>query len=175
MLPPFIILNKMRTLLQLMQSQVGVQEDPQHTNHGTKILEYLASVGLPGGYPWCQALMHWCGDKAYGQEGNPVPKTGSVIDCLNKAKTLGYNIIYSAEATPKNIVPGMQMIMDLGHGAGHTGVVESVDPNGTLHTIEGNSNNDGSRDGYMICRQSKRHLSDKAIIAFINYPDNTIA
>lgn len=153
-----------------MQSQIGVKEDDNHTNRGARVIEYLASVGLPGGYPWCQSLVHWSGDQAYGKLGNYVPKTGSVLDCLNQAKKLGYKIVYSKDATPDNILPGMQMIMDLGHGAGHTGVVVSVEDDGRLHTIEGNSNNDGSRDGYMVCQQSKRHLTDKAIISFIEYP-----
>lgn len=161
----------MSKLLDTIETQIGVQEDPGHTNHGPQVIEYLASVGLPGGYAWCQGLVHWCGDKAYGSHANPVPKTGSVLDCLHKAKALGYTIINSADATPQNIIPGAQMIMDLGHGAGHTGLVSSVDADGRLHTIEGNSNNDGSRDGYMVCRQSKRHLTDKTIIAFIIYPE----
>ena len=45
---------------------------------------------------------------------------------------------------PRAFRLGMIFTMDFGGGAGHTGLVESVD-GGRLVTIEGNTNDDGSR------------------------------
>jgi hypothetical protein len=53
--------------------------------------------------------------------------------------------------------------MDFGKGTGHTGIVERVV--GTkIHTIEGNTNDEGSREGYEVCRR-KREI--KTIRGFI--------
>jgi hypothetical protein len=148
-----------------------VQEDAAHTNHGEAV-KYQVAAGLPkgGGFPWCQSLVYWCGLQAYGAQ-NPVPRTGGVLDCWNKALHQGIPTLSKAHATPQNVLPGYQFILDLGKGEGHTGIVERVDADGTLHTIEGNSNDDGSRDGYEVCRQSKRHLTDKVLVGFICYTD----
>jgi len=160
-------------ILEVAISQIGVQEDAAHTNHGEAV-KYQIAAGLPkgGGFPWCQSLVYWCGLQAYA-DANPIPRTGGVLDCLNKAKEDGYTIILKADATPDNIPAGAQFILDLGKGEGHTGIVESVDPDGRLHTIEGNSNTDGSRDGYEVCRQTKRHITDAVLVGFIlyDYPD----
>lgn len=160
-----------------MISQIGVEEDKAHTNHGEAV-KYQIVAGLPkgGGFPWCQSLVYWSGRQAYGEK-NPVPKTGGVMDCWSKAKA-SPTIRTLRKENPEqwkaeNVKPGYQFILDLGKGEGHTGVVESIDvQTGNLHTIEGNSNNDGSRDGYEVCRQSKRHMTDRALIGFICYTDN---
>ena len=159
-------------LLEIAITQIGVQEDAAHTNHGEAV-KYQIAAGLPkgGGFPWCQSLVYWCGQQAYG-DGNPVPKTGGVLDCWNKARASGMlDVIAKEHATANNILPGYQFILDEGHGNGHTGIVESIDPDGRLHTIEGNSNTDGSRDGYEVCRQNKRHLTDANLVGFICYDD----
>lgn len=159
-------------LLELAISQLGVEEDAAHTNHGEAV-KYQIAAGLPkgGGFPWCQSLVYWCGLQAYGEQ-NPVPRTGGVLDCWNKAVASDtINTLAKEDATTENVLPGYQFILDLGKGEGHTGVVESVDADGTLHTIEGNSNNDGSRDGYEVCRQTKRHIHDTALVGFICYAD----
>ena len=159
-------------LLDVIITQIGVEEDAAHTNHGEAV-KYQIAAGLPkgGGFPWCQSLVYWCGQQAY-KDKNPVPRTGGVLDCWHKAKNQGYlQTIEKAFATPQNILPGYQFILDLGKGEGHTGIVESIDIDGTLHTIEGNSNTNGSRDGYEVCRQNKRHLNDLSLVGFIVYTD----
>jgi hypothetical protein len=164
----------MLKILQVAISQIGTTEDKLHTNHGDAI-KYQDAAGLPkgGGFPWCMSFVFWCGKQAY-ESANPIPQTGGVLECLRVARLhVNCHVVEHLEATPENILPGMQGIMQLSATTGHTFVIESVDIDGTLHTIEGNSNDNGSRDGYEVCRQNKRHITDKAIIAFIryDYPD----
>lgn len=160
-------------LLDVAITQIGVEEDIAHTNHGEAV-KYQLAAGLPkgGGFPWCQSFVYWCGMTAYG-DANPVPKTGGVLDCWNKAKEGIQKTLRKIDdtITPDQVLAGYQFILDLGKGEGHTGIVESVDPDGTLHTIEGNSNTDGSRDGYEVCRQTKRNISDHTLLGFICYTD----
>ncbi len=160
----------MLKILSVAISQIGVTEDAAHTNHGEAV-KYQIAAGLPkgGGFPWCQSAIYWCGLQAYG-DANPIPRTGGVKECMRKAIAAGYTFIKRDDATPENIIPGAQFILDLGGPRGHTGIVESVDADGRMHTMEGNSNSDGSADGYEFLRQSKRHIHDAKIIGFIIYP-----
>lgn len=54
--------------------------------------------------------------------------------------------------------PGFIFIMDFGGGVGHTGLVEKV-LNGHLVTIEGNTNDGGSREGIGVFRRTGRKLA----------------
>lgn len=157
-------------LLDIAITQLGVTEDAAHTNHGEAI-KYQDAAGLPkgGGFPWCASYVFWCGLQAYGA-ANMIPKTGGVIDCWNKAKAEGIPTIDKANATPDNIKPGYQFILDLGKGQGHTGLVVSVNADGSMQTIEGNSNPAGGRDGYCVAYHT-RHLSDAVLKGFICYSE----
>jgi hypothetical protein len=48
-----------KQLLAIAQNQVGVRELTGN-NDGKQIKEYLKSVGLKEGYPWCVAFVVWC-------------------------------------------------------------------------------------------------------------------
>jgi surface antigen len=128
-------------------SQIGVQEDAAHTNRGPKVSQYLASVGLGPGYSWCMAFMYWCFNQAAEAMGrqNPLYKTGGVLEQWRQRKDQ-YRV-----TMPQ---PGDIMILDFGKGEGHTGIVEKVEAD-IIHTIEGNTNDNGSRDGYEVCRRTR--------------------
>jgi hypothetical protein len=161
-----IKLKTMSNILEVAISQIGVEEDAAHTNHGDAI-KYQNAAGLPagGGFPWCQSFVYWCGLQAYG-EANPIPRTGGVMDCWNKAPVSAK--IERSGSSAYNIPAGSQFILNLGKGLGHTGIVESIDPDGTIHTIEGNSNPAGGRDGYCVARHIRR-LTDNVLEGFICY------
>lgn len=144
--------------LEIAITQIGVQENPKHDNTGTMVNEYLKSVGLNPGYSWCMALMYWCFKEAANKMGlvSMMAKTGGVLDQWNKRK-VQYGVI-----SPK---PGDIFIMDFGKGLGHTGIVEKVEGN-TIHTIEGNSNDEGSRDGYEVCRRKRTMDKIKGYLRF---------
>jgi hypothetical protein len=155
--------------LQVAQGQVGQCEKPIGSNSGPMIDEYLNAVGLHPGYAWCQAFMYWCYQQAAQQlkGANPVVKTGGALDCWHKTAVQFKITQAEAVKSPALLNPGFQFILSLGNGAGHTGLIEKME--GTiLHTIEGNSNNNGSREGYEVVRH-QRHISDKLIVGFVRY------
>lgn len=132
-------------ILSIAQSQLGYAEEPKGSNKGKHIEKYLASVGLPGGYAWCMSFVYWCVNEACKESKitNPLVKTGGVMHQWNSIDKK-YKV-----TSPK---PGDIFIMDFGKGAGHTGFVTKVE-NGRIFTIEGNSNDEGSREGYEVCRK----------------------
>ena len=151
--------------LQIAQSQVGQCEKPIGSNSGPMVNEYLWSVGLHPGYAWCQAFVYWCYDEAVKKlnKPNPVIRTAGVHDCWNRSAKITKA---AAAAQPGLINPGDQFILSFGN-EGHTGIVEKIEGT-TIHTIEGNSNNNGSREGYEVVRH-QRSLDDKILLGFIKY------
>lgn len=144
-------MNLAQLALSIAQSQNGVQEQPKNSNSGEAVEKYLKSVGLGKGYAWCMAFVYWAVKEASQKLNvcNPLSKTGGVLDMWNKEKDLRVT-------KPQ---PGDIFIMDFGKGAGHAGFVIAVLPNDKLHTIEGNTNNEGSREGYEVAERKDRKIS----------------
>ncbi len=136
-------------------SQIGVQEVPKGSNAGPEVEKYLRSVGLGKGYSWCMAFVYWCAVQASLRTGlpNALKRTGGVMDQFNSRPALRVS-------APQ---PGDVFIMDYGKGLGHTGIVEKV-VGTTIHTIEGNTNDEGSREGYEVCRRKRSAASIKSYI-----------
>jgi len=155
--------------LQFAISQIGQQEQPIGSNSGPMVDEYLKCAGLNPGYAWCQSFVLWCYWKAAQQlaGANPVVHTAGVLDCWNR--TAVQFKITQAEALkhPELILPGYQFCLKEGKASGHTGLVERVDGN-VIHTIEGNSNTNGSREGYEVVRH-QRLISEADLLGFICY------
>lgn len=131
--------------LSVAVSQLGYTELPAGSNWGKHVEKYLASVGINFAAPWCMAFVYWCVQEASKESGiaNPLIKTGGVLHQWNKIDK-AYKV-----KTPQ---PGDIFIMDYGKGLGHTGFVTKVTDDRIL-TIEGNSNDEGSREGYEVCRK----------------------
>jgi|SRR6185437_6820316 len=167
---PAAVASLPQLALQIAVSQLGVSEKPVGSNSGPEVDEYLASVGLKPGYAWCQSFVHWCYEQAAKQLGvqNPVIKTAGVQDCWNKTaiqfKVSKHDAILHSSLLLK---PGDQFMLSYGHGAGHTGIVEKIEGL-VIHTIEGNSNNNGSREGYEVVRH-QRSLGSPYLLGFIKY------
>lgn len=155
-------------VLVVAQSQVGVRETPGKANRGPEVDAYIKSVGLnpAGGYAWCQAFIYWCFQQAANMLNvpNPLLKTAGVLAHWNntKARKIG---VKQALAQPSLIEPGMIFVMDFGKGTGHIGFVERVD-GATIHTIEGNTNDGGSREGIAVMRRQRTIASMKGFIDY---------
>jgi hypothetical protein len=136
-------------------TQLGVEEIPRGSNAGEAVEKYLKSVGLGKGYSWCMAFIYWATKEASIQLAvpNPLTKTGGVLAMYNKEKDL-------VVTDPQ---PGDIFIMDYGKGLGHTGIIEKIEKN-IIHTIEGNTNDDGSREGYEVCRKQRKTNTIKAYL-----------
>jgi hypothetical protein len=143
--------------------EIGQMEMPPGSNRGPRVDEYIRAVGLdPGGaFAWCAAFVYWCFGQAAMKDGlrNPVVKTAGVLDHWTKAGNRGIRRVLGATAksSPEQVRPGFVFIMDFGGGAGHTGLVESV-AGGRLITIEGNTNDGGSREGVGVFRRTERKI-----------------
>lgn len=143
--------------LKIAERQNGVQEVPKNSNAGPAVESYLKSVGLGKGYAWCMAFVYWAAQRAADELKiqNPLIKTAGVLRQWNEIQA-AYKF-----KSPK---PGDIFIMDYGKGQGHTGFVVDVYSNGTLKTIEGNTNDDGSREGYEVAYRTRKTSQIKGYI-----------
>lgn len=158
--------------LEVAVSQLGQSEEPKGSNSGPMVDKYLASVDKKPGLPWCMAFVFFCFLTASTQEttaGDLPVKTAGVKDCWNRTKANMKVMAVEAKHRPELVQPGMQFVLSFGNNTGHTGLVESVDAaTGLYHTIEGNSNNTGSREGYEVVRHTRK-LSDPNLLGFVKY------
>ncbi|MFA9221023.1 MAG: CHAP domain-containing protein [Sediminibacterium sp.] len=140
------------TPLQIALLEIGKQEIPRGSNWGEHVQKYLASVGIHFPASWCMAFVYWCVRESDVQ--NTLLRTGGVLKQWN---------FIPAERKSQTPHCGDVFILDFGKGLGHTGFVESVEGE-IIHTIEGNTNDTGSREGYEVCRRTRKIAACKGFI-----------
>jgi CHAP domain len=117
-------------VLSAAETQVGVTEQPPGSNDGPQISVYRDAVaGAAPGEPWCASFVSW----AAAQAGEPLGPSGqgfdSVQDLTDWASSTGR--LLPASSTPS---PGDLILF----GDRHVGIVEAVNTDGSLTTVEGN-------------------------------------
>jgi hypothetical protein len=148
--------------VEIAKSQIGVVEQPLNSNRGPEVDTYLRSVGLnPVGnnFSWCAAFVYWCFDEAAKdlKIANPLVKTAGVLRHWQKTTAVKVSL-EEAKNNPSLIQVGAIFIIDHGKGLGHTGIVEHIS-GGNLTTIEGNTNNSRSRNGYGVFKLTTRKIN----------------
>ena len=122
------------------RTQVGQAEFPPGSNESPQIAEYRSAVQGAVVGPWCADFASWCA----AQAGTPLGENGegfqSVEALWGWAESSG-RAIPASEGSP---APGDLIVW----GSEHVGIVESVDPDGTIHTIEGNSSDEVAQRTY---------------------------
>ena len=130
----------------IARTQLNVKEYGG-ANSGSSVSAYLASVGLRSPAPSCMAFVQWVVENSCKEFG-----TGDILDVNSGGVLDTWNRVNSKHKVLNLPAKGDIFIMDFGGGKGHTGFVEGV-ANGVIHTIEGNSNDEGSREGFEVCRK----------------------
>lgn len=159
--------NLAAEIIRIAKLEVGNREDPAGSNRGPDIKKYFDSVGINQGYAWCVCFTYWCVNQACANVGvlNKMPRTAGVLMHWNttKAKKI---LAADAKNNPSLVKPGQLFMMKMGRIAGHTGIVTAVN-GGFIDCIEGNTNNDGSREGVGVFAR-KRKIVD-INLGFIEY------
>ena len=116
------------------EGEVGVTEQPPGSNDAPRIADYRTATAGSGVGPWCAYFVSWAAAQAGAPLGEAGQGFGSVSAVASWAQRTGrWNPAGSGQPPQAGdlIVWGGQ----------HIGIVESVDADGTIHTIEGNSSN----------------------------------
>ncbi len=138
-------------VLAIARTHVGEKETGN--NSGPFIDNYLASVGLNPGYPWCAAALFYWFREAAQQLGleNPFPKTASSL----RVWTLSEPICRVPVPTP-----GCVYVLQHSPSTGHVGIVESIGEDGVICEISANTfDGHGGREGNTVAK----HYGDPAV------------
>ncbi|HWH92962.1 MAG TPA: CHAP domain-containing protein [Baekduia sp.] len=120
--------------LQLAQAEIGQAEQPPGSNDSPRIAEYRTATAGSGIGPWCAYFVSWAAKQAGAPIGEAGQGFGGVSAVASWAQRTGrWNP--AASGTPPQA--GDLIVW----GGRHIGIVESVDADGRIHTIEGNSSN----------------------------------
>jgi hypothetical protein len=128
-----------QAILGAVRNEVGVAEQPPGSNDSPRIAQYRQATAGSGVGPWCAYFTSWAARQAGVPLGDAGQGFGRVDDVYAWAQRTG-KAIPAGSGTPQ---PGDLIVWDE-----HIGVVESVDPDGAIHTIEGNSSDRVSRRDY---------------------------
>ena len=131
-------------LISIGKNELGVVETSN--NQGAGIEKYWSATSYPGGYrdrqPWCAAFTSWVVKTAGVLPDNMLP---------NSASAFGYNAWAEGKArsvtqlryNPREVLPGDLVVFNFSH----IGIATSRSEGGKFHTIEGNTNAAGAREG----------------------------
>lgn len=142
-------MNLRERTLEIAITQLGVHEEGG-ANRGPAVERYQRAGGGHAGDPWCADFENWCAEQAAAEQTvysplENVPLQGYVESLYEWA---GKNkLLVEAE----NALPGDIFVLyfpSLKRYA-HTGFVKKMQSN-TFVTVEGNSNDDHSRDGVKV-------------------------
>ena len=120
-----------QAILNAIRPEVGQAEQPPGSNDSPRIAQYRQATAGSGVGPWCAYFVSWAARQAGVPIGDSGQGFGRVDDVYAWAQRSGRAIPNGSGVKPQ---PGDLIVWDE-----HIGLVESVDADGTVHTIEGNT------------------------------------
>ena len=155
-------------------------------NKGSRVEEYQRAVSLRPGDPWCAAFVAWCMMQSRSSLAPPAWCSGSAITTWQKGSRKAGP---AAACTPLfndyrgRIKAGWVWVRakDSSGAAearrgnwvqGHCGIVVAVDSSG-FHTVEGNTNAAGSRDGDGVYRKLHKWTDSDQIERTVGWFDTS--
>jgi len=175
-----------QNLVDIALKEVGVREVPINSNRGPRVEEFQKYVGAwLVGSARCAAFVAWCFGQAY-PGANPAGKqSAAIMGFWARNKTRGDFVRFlpaDVKAGKFKIEPGdlfvlcsdpvkvpkVQSGVIKGH-TGHVGICDGVMLSATkFGTVEGNTNEAGSREGGGVYHRS-RNLDEAKLVGFVRY------
>ena len=174
----FTIENPRQELIAEARKYIGEEEIPSGSNRSVRIDYWnLEAIGdwrkfpMGGkGAPWCGSFVTAAGRQALGHLW-PVPQTGTVQAMVDWAKSK--EVWYEAVDFMEDLVdPEAGDLFCLYYPNlkryGHVGIVIGVTTKG-ITTIEGNTNDGGSRTGFAVFERSRKFSDRMGFIKWIKF------
>lgn len=133
---------------EIYRSQIGIRELTGR-NDGREVEMYLRTCGLPRGNPWCAAFVTW----VFQQAG-----VKAVVSAWSPAWFPPDKTIYTRGAKA-NKTPQMADVFGIWFAnkkrVAHVGFIDEWQPGNFCQTVEGNTNEAGSREGDGVYRKRR--------------------
>jgi hypothetical protein len=151
--------SAVQVYLACLRQHTPVREQPINSNKGQMVEAYQKACGGKAGDPWCMQILNYTGKMAFGKAW-PLRMTGSTNEAAADAKAQGV-LLESSQGEPGDILLLWSTSKGKFH---HAATIAAVTANGEFTTYEGNTNDDGSREGYGFFTRTRRmQLGDKVI------------
>jgi hypothetical protein len=140
-------------------AEVGVSEKPRGSNRGSMVDQYQSATDLNALQwgAWCAAFVCWVMLQAMAAEqGKRYTFRRMTTAAVRFIKTWSLRQDDSTRTRDEpglDIQPGDVVI----YRFSHTGIaVTAPDNNGCVQVVEGNTNKEGGREGYEVCKQTRK-------------------
>ena len=127
-----------QALLSAARAELGVAEQPPGSNDSPRIAQFRQATAGSGVGPWCAYFVSWAARQAGTPLGDSGQGFGLVDDVWAWAERAGKAVPAGSRPAPGDLIVWDE----------HIGVVSAVDPDGTVHTVEGNSSDRVSERAY---------------------------
>jgi len=150
--------------LSIAVREIGIREVGR--NRGPRVEEYLASVGLPPGNPWCAAFVHWC----FARAAEDLERERAACFDVLAPRTGGVHKMWRRipeKYRQRHPTVGALFFHNAGAGMGHVGFVKEVLSQDRFSTVEGNTDDVGSREGDGV--RSKSRPGSYVNLGFVDF------
>ncbi len=140
---------------------IGQTEKPG--NQGFTQLDFekkMEAVGFQKSQAWCAYLTELVFKEAYPEKLKEFDKlfNASAVKTYTNFKNAAYPI--NEVPHPGNLVIWQMQKDGKPHWTGHAGIVVGVIDNETFESVEGNTNDHGGREGYIVAKRIRKTLKD---------------
>lgn len=141
------------------ESKIGVRERSGR-NDGTEVEKYLTYVWLKPGQPWCAAFVSW----TFGQNKISKARSGGCVALMEQGRTI-YIKARAGQIPQKGDV--FFIYFPEKKRVAHTGFIHQWGET-TVITVEGNTNEAGSREGDGVYRKRRLKRQIYAVVTYLN-------
>lgn len=149
----------MSKLIEIARTFKGMAEQPKNTfSDSTPLGKMLHAAGQKDGESWCSYYGEGCTVIAYIEHEVEIRKvfSANVVQCFKNCVVAGWPVL--AYPIPGAIGFMQSFVSGVPQTTGHMTLIQSVNPDGSHLTFEGNSNESGARetDGGHVAQNTRR-------------------
>lgn len=136
-------------ILKIAKAEIGVKESPANSNNVKYNTWYYGKSVNGSAYPWCAAFVSW----VFSQVDSTLIKKS--VSCMDIGSWFKSNNQWKTN----NPQPGDVVFFKFNTNSrwtNHIGLVESVNSDGSINTIEGNTSVSSDDDGGSVMRRTRK-------------------
>lgn len=146
---------------QIAEKYIGQTEMPG--NSGFTNYEFEAkmkAVGFQRSHAWCAYFAELVFKEAYPDKFKELDKlfSASAVQTYRNFKDAAYPM--NSMPSENNLVIWQNMRDGKPQVTGHAGIVGKVTDGWIFESIEGNTNDGGGREGYIVAKRIRKHIAD---------------
>ena len=142
-----------KQIINIAAAELGVKEIPSGSNNVKYNTEFYGRPVSGSAYPWCCAFVWW----VFRQAGAPELFAGGGKTAWCPYAAAWYEKQGEYYTNPRDFKPGDIIFFNFQGAAmpGHIGIVESVNPDGSVNCLEGNTSVKSQDNGGSVMRRKR--------------------